>query len=135
MSLLRLSTELSAEEAENRLYIYCFWYKTTLFINGPYCLAKAESGGHGTKNKREQHRRYIPFEWNCYFLTNICLRHVKFSLKKCIWMYDFKQSYDNHILMWMWKLCETAIIDLITNFGLMTDLSHKIVLWNWPQNL
>ena len=37
--------------------------------------------------------------------------------------------YDNHNI---WKVCVTAKIDVMTNFGLMIDLSHKIVLWNWP---
>ena len=44
-------------------------------------------------------------------------------------MYFDVVSYDNHNI---WKFCETAKIDVMTNFDLMIDLSHKIVLWNWP---
>ena len=32
------------------------------------------------------------------------------------------------IIIKIWKFCETAKIDLMKNFGLMTNLSHKIVL-------
>ena len=57
------------------------------------------------------------------------------AILSLVWRHVFgcRKILINLLKIMLWKFCEIAKIHLMTS--LTTDLSHKIVLWNWPKAL